>query len=418
MNWRAIAVVVVLSGCGSSSEPAPIETLQHPFGAHRDSYAAGTILPARTQAELDDATRGFYDAWKQHYLVFGCGDERAYVFVRADGEGGGGRDDDSISISEGHGYGMIAAVLMAGHDPEAQRVFDALFRYYRDHPSVNDPALMGWNQIDGCGPSIANAGDDSATDGDLDIAHALLLADAQWGSGGAIDYRSAALGVIAAIAAHELHPSANLPQLGDWVDPEETLTYDAVRPSDLMIDHFRAFAAASGEPRWSAAVEASYALLESVHDAATGLVPDFVVDVVGTPTPAQPNFLEDVTDGAYGYNACRVPWRLASDGVLSGDPRARELLDPIIAWTVSSTAGEPAAIVDGYTLTGDPIGSGQSLAFTAPLAVGAMFDGSHQAWLDVSWDRLVARELGDDEYYGNTLKLLALIVLSGNAWAP
>ena len=41
---------------------------------------------------------------------------------------------------------------------------------------------MGWEV-----PPDEPGGTDSAFDGDCDIAYALLLADAQWGSAGAID---------------------------------------------------------------------------------------------------------------------------------------------------------------------------------------------------------------------------------------
>jgi hypothetical protein len=33
---------------------------------------------------------------------------------------------DYITVSEGTGYGMLPTVVMAGHDPEARALFDAL----------------------------------------------------------------------------------------------------------------------------------------------------------------------------------------------------------------------------------------------------------------------------------------------------
>ena len=53
----------------------------------------------------------------------------------------------------------------------------------------------------------------SATDGDLDIAFALLLADKQWGSGGA--YLAEAKKVIAAIKEKEMNAMTKLPLLAD-----------------------------------------------------------------------------------------------------------------------------------------------------------------------------------------------------------
>src|SRR5690606_2495130 len=108
--------------------------------------------------------------------------------------------------------------------------------------------LMSWNQKRSC----ANAGgNDSASDGDLDIAFALLLADAQWGSCGAIDYRAEAEAVLADVAAGELDQSQRYVLLGDWVTPSSVPYYDATRSSDFMPDHFRSFAAATGDPWWT-----------------------------------------------------------------------------------------------------------------------------------------------------------------------
>ena len=63
---------------------------------------------------------------------------------------------------------------------------------------------------------------DSAFDGDADIALALLLADAQWGSGGKVNYRAAASEVISGIGESTIGPESHLPLLGDWVNPQGT----------------------------------------------------------------------------------------------------------------------------------------------------------------------------------------------------
>ena len=79
----------------------------------------------------------------------------------------------------------------------AKMIFDGLYRFYRSHPSRNNPRLMAWSQIKGCGN--APKGDDSAADGDLDIAYALWLADRQWGSAGEINYSADAKVLLEAI---------------------------------------------------------------------------------------------------------------------------------------------------------------------------------------------------------------------------
>ena len=61
-------------------------------------------------------------------------------------------------------FDRILAALMAGHDPEARRVFDGMYAHFRDHPSGITPSLMSWYQSASC--ASAN-GNDTASDGDF-----------------------------------------------------------------------------------------------------------------------------------------------------------------------------------------------------------------------------------------------------------
>src|SRR5262245_50586880 len=63
------------AGCNGTSAGAA-----QPIGNHARAYHAGTILPShRSQGQLDEAVRTFYDAWKADYLRAGCGTGRYYV---------------------------------------------------------------------------------------------------------------------------------------------------------------------------------------------------------------------------------------------------------------------------------------------------------------------------------------------------
>ncbi len=75
------------------------------------------------------------------------------------------------TVSEGMGYGMLLAVYFAD-----QEVFDQLWRYVAKY--LNGNGLMDW-EIDPSGNVI---GTGAASDGDEDIAWALLMADRQWGA--------------------------------------------------------------------------------------------------------------------------------------------------------------------------------------------------------------------------------------------
>ena len=386
-----------------------------PFGTHPIVYAPGTIRPSHVgQAALDQAVRDFYDAWRARFLRQTCDAGQWVVLTHTDAA--------NLTVSEGHGYGMMLMALMAGHEPNAQTIFDGMVDYFRAHPTEFHAHLMGWYQNMTC---TTPAGErDSASDGDLDVAFALLLADRQWGSCGAVNYFAEAQQVLADLKDGDVDASARYVLLGDWVGPAEDPSYYAsTRSSDFMPDHARSFAAATGDADWTGLLDRTYAIvdaLQTTHGPATGLLPDFVQDPLGAPAPVAANFLEGPNDGRYSYNACRDPWRLATDAVVAGETRAVTAVQRINAWLRTKTGGDPTGIASGYKLDGTTINGADylSMAFVAPFAVGAMVDASNQTWLNALWDLIVATPPSTDGYYENTLKLLAMIVLSGNWWAP
>ncbi len=395
---------------------APAGTPTHPFASHATSYTAGAIRPTVSQARLDAVTASFYDQWKARYLHRGCTANRAYVATLGDTSG--------ATVSEAHGYGMLVTVYMAGHDPEARANFDALTRYYQDHPSRYTASLMAWAQDATCRNIM---GADSATDGDLDVAYALLLADRQWGSRGSIDYATLARRVIAGILSGDVHPTASTLLTGDAA--MTTADRDGTRLSDFMPDHLRAFATASGVARWSAVLDREYQVVATLQreqtmsalGIPTGLLPDFSVGMnAGRPTPAPPRWLEGPDDGAYSWNACRTPWRIAMDWLLHGDARSRAAVETMNTWVRRATSERPDRIMSGYSLAGVRLNgaSAGELAFVAPFAVSATVDARNQAWLDALWTAITTPTLASQAYFSNTIRMLSMIVVSGNAWAP
>jgi endo-1,4-beta-D-glucanase Y len=387
----------------------------YPFGSHPMSYAPGTIRPSHVgQATLDQAVRDFYDAWKARFLRQTCGSGDWVVVTETDAA--------NLTVSEGHGYGMMLMALMAGHEPDAQAIFDGMFDYFRLHPTDFHDHLMSWYQNSSCTTPAGET--DSAADGDLDIAYALLLADRQWGSCGTVNYLLEAQRVLADLEDGEVDATKHYVLLGDWVGPSGSATYYAsTRSSDFMPDHTRSFEAATGNPIWATLRDHTYTIvasLQSGYGAATGLLPDFVKDPLGTPQPVAGGFLEGANDGRYSYNACRDPWRLATDVLVSGEPRAKAAVQHINDWIRAATGGDPANIKSGYKLDGTMISGADylSMAFVAPLGVGAMVDAGNQTWLNDVWDLVVATPASTDAYYENTLKLLAMVAMSGNLWAP
>ncbi|WP_028545386.1 glycosyl hydrolase family 8 [Paenibacillus taiwanensis] len=392
-----VAMLVPVSGIVSAAGPSK------PFPQHT-SYTSGAIKPNHvTQSAMDNTVKSKWDNWKSKYLK-PAGTGKYYVKYNSKGE----------TVSEAHGYGMLLSVIMAGHEANAQGYFDGLYQYYKAHPSNNNPYLMAWKQ----NSSFQNIGGaNSATDGDMDIAYSLLLADKQWGSSGAINYSQAAVNIINAIMAKDVNQSKWTTRLGDWATSGSEDT--ATRPSDFMLSHMKAFGAATGDAKWTNVINKTYSIINTLYtnnSPNTGLLPDFVILSGGVYKPVSGEFLESEHDGHYHYNSCRIPWRITTDYLISGDNRALAQLNQLNSWIKAKAGNSPANIVDGYKLNGSNYGSYNSGAFYAPFGVSAMTSSSNQSWLNSVWTH-VANSAAEG-YYEDSIKLFSVIVMSGNWWTP
>ncbi|MFE5544520.1 glycosyl hydrolase family 8 [Streptomyces sp. NPDC056534] len=379
-----------------------------PFGSHLRPYAAGTLKPSGSQATLDQKVVDYYNRWKSAFVRQNCGNGWYQIISP---------DADHPYVAEAQGYGMVVAATMAGADPDAKKIFDGLVKWKIDHPSAVNPNLLAAEQDVNC--RSVNGGD-GATDGDMDVAYGLLLADKQWGSTGTYNYKDLALKHIAAIKKDELNPTTKLLKLGDWSSSGDQYYY-ITRTSDWMVDHFRAFRTASGDTTWDAvrtAHQTQISRLQSTYASGTGLLPDFVVDTNTTPKPAPGQVLEDPNDGAYWWNACRTPWRIADDAVTSGDATSLAAARKLNSWIKTKTGGDPNKIAIGYKLNGTQISAGSEAAFFAPFAVAAMTDSGSQAWLDALWNKMLATPIDTSSYFSASIQLQVMITASGNHWVP
>ncbi|MER5206097.1 glycosyl hydrolase family 8 [Streptomyces sp. NPDC002825] len=379
-----------------------------PFGSHLKPYAAGILKPSGTQAALDQKVVDYYNKWKAAFVRQNCGNGWYQIISP---------DADHPYVAEAQGYGMVVTATMAGADPDARKIFDGLVKWKIDHPSSVNPNLLAAEQDTAC--KSVNGGD-GATDGDMDVAYGLLLADKQWGSTGTYNYRDLALKHIAAIKKDEVNATTKLLKLGDWSSSGDQYYY-ITRTSDWMADHFRAFRAASGDNTWDAvrsAHQTQVSRLQSTYAPGTGLLPDFVVDTNTTPKPAPGQVLEDPNDGSYWWNACRTPWRIADDAVTSGDATSLAAARKLNGWIKTKTGGDPNKIAVGYKLNGTQISSGSEAAFFAPFAVAAMTDPGSQAWLDALWNKMVATPVDTSSYFSASIQLQVMITASGNHWVP
>ena len=386
----------------------PAGGVSYPFGSRKTKYVAG-IAPTESTASMDTVLAKHYDAWKAAAVISADSVVQGGKVVKFSG-------DSYLVVSEGMGYGMLLSVLFAGHDPNARALFDGLLSVVRARPAYaitpydpNGKYLMDWRlNLDG-----TSAGEGwNAMDGDLDIALALLMADRQWGSTGTWNYRQEALNSIGALHSWNLKNDGSTKGLRNANNN---------RTSDYMVGHFRAFHKATGDKVWDRAIDKAYKLLDrmqTVYSPGVGLMPDFVIDThTASPAPST-GYIGDGNDkeGHYWWNACRNPWRLSSDFVLSGDARFSQVTGRMIDFFKSTSAGNPANIGSGYTLAGAKLADYASPSFVGPICAGACVDTRFQSFLDATWKWNVANLTTG--YYDGELQLISLTVASGNWWQP
>ena len=96
------------------------------------------------------------------------------------------------------------------------------------------------------------------------------------------------------------------------------------------------------------------------------------------------------------------------------------MLDKINGWIRETTQENPDNISAGYNLDGEDLKKRnyEALSFITPFAVAAMVDKKNQHWLNSLWDYIVQFKLEAFDYYDNSIKMINLILLSGNYWKP
>jgi endo-1,4-beta-D-glucanase Y len=256
-------------------EPAPASAqARFPFPQHRVEDAC--VYPSNCN---DEDVSVAWSEWKQAFVTPAGG---SALRVRRP-------QNANDTVSEGIAYGMLGAVYLGD-----RATFDGLWAYAQQR--LDENGLMHWH-YDAGGAVLDGGG--AATDADEDMAFALVMADAQWPGA---TYAAAARTLIANILAHEVEAGSNVLKPGDrWGGSSQ------MNPSYLAPAYYRVFARVSGDARWMAVVDASYAILAKAAHPTTGLVPDWCDASGGVQRNSR-----------YSYDACRTPFRIAMDACWNG----------------------------------------------------------------------------------------------------
>lgn len=298
-------------------------------------------------------------------------------------------DPASETKVEAIGFGMLLSAYA-----DDQETFDGLFRFYQDKRTEQANNMMAWSvTCDG----ILDPG--SATDGDVDVAFALIVADKQWG-GSYLESAKEVLEVIrtsvivsCTVADESIYILAPGYSGGRW---------GGCGMTDLMYHtpaFFRAFAEVTGDGIWAEMADDTYVLLNASAHPETGLVPDWQT-AAGVPGPGG-------RVGHFGYDACRAPWRITLDYLWNGNPQAKEWASKISGWAVEVG---PQNIVDGYELDGTPIGTnGVNSSFLGGFAVAAMSHSKSR----VNTFGTTLSGLNDTYWFNLNTRCLYLFTLTG-----
>ena len=361
----------MLSGPGQAiaqSKPFP----------HDAGYVAGFVPKLVSSADA----AAIYSKWKGEYLKSDCGDGTYRVEFQSPA---------GTTVSEGMGYGMLLTAYFGD-----RKEFDGLWKFARKN--LSSSALLGWKvSCAGFDQSVGGAG--SATDGDVDIAMALVAAVDQWGD----EYRPSALEYLKAIKTHDFATcrasGRTMATNGDWDKGCIASNTSYWTPAyDRVFDEF------THDSFWGRAANDALALWLANRNDGTGLVANGV-NQDGTVGAGQ---------GYVDYNGCRVPWRAVLDYLWYGTAGAKSVTDKITDWV---DARGPPQLLDGYDTDGTARAGSHwngSDCFNGGYATAAMSKSQDRV------DRFAAyfMSLPVDNYYETSLRALYALTLSGNFWRP
>ena len=368
---------------------------------------AKVYLPNHLSAQTKNRQlQSYYNSWISKYLKGSNGRTPGGGFyVEMFGPNGVG-SEGHITTSEAMGYGMLMTVMAHRFDANAKRYFDGLFNMFDKHRSRESRYTMSWVIHKTENQSRRSS---SATDGDMDIALALIWAHQIWGSRGNINYYNQAVNLVNAILKEEINTANSKLMLGDWWHSQWR---EISRPSDWMGGHLRAFHKLTNKSQFLKSRDKIYQMartLQTNYSPSTGLIPDFIATSSNRPAPA--NTLEGVYDGDYYYNSARVPLRFVIDYQETSDVRIQSILNQMMSFFVSSSNRNPANIKSGYRLNGRVIGNYYDSAFVAPVIAAATISPNYQSFVNQGWDLLLRRK---SNYYSDSITLLSLFYLSDN----
>jgi len=350
-----------------------------------------TNLPTGGTYGTSQAAADAYTAWKSTYTSTCGGGNRVFF----------GPDHSDQTVSEGIAYGMLLSVYAAD-----KAMFDGLWTTYKANLDGN--GLMNWT-ISGCSGAVASGG---ATDADVDVAMALIIAAEQWSSTAGNTYTADAKSMITKIKQYELGTDGSTLNGDTWGN-----TNTCRNPSYFSPAYYTEFAKvdANNATFWNTtAINATNTILTANRNSTSGLVSNWC-DNSGTE-----NSCGNTGSGASGYgaDACRNPWRMAVDYLWHGASASTVAKDINAKLTtfVNGNEGQMKGPLTTRSVSNPSSGSYINGSYTT-FALPPMTSTAAQASLNKCYSN-VASLSNTDQYFNSTIRCISLFVLTGNFWAP
>ncbi len=424
-------------------------------------YWGDTLLPDPSQINaikingvdknFSESINEIYNRFVGNYIV-DEGNGRARVKWGSGGALRVGTDNNNVSkdayatASEGMGYAM----LITSYGGDKAR-FDKLTNFYLHVMDQNpNSSLMPWlvwndgtpvtNNIcygTGSGQVCFGAGGGGpATDGDIDIAMALIVASHQWGNQGDINYKAEAISIINELHDNWMHycNDSAVWVVKPYAKDNFNACTDEIDPSYSIPAFFRVFAQINNikndHDRWNSAARDAYKLFDmkkAGNNNNKTFVPDWM-KVNGS----------DITTGRsinYGSDASRIPWRVAMDyawfGTADAKNWSRRLINDLID---SSNNGSINNINnDIEQSTGNSRTDYNGRSFSGGFTTAAMMydwwpaniNNYTNHWLEETINGSLPWYIGangyenaNNDYYGMALSTLYALTISGNTYKP
>lgn len=219
---------------------------------------------------------------------------------------------EGVTTSEGQSYTMLRSLWM-----NDQEVFNQSWIWTKQNLGRKEDKLFSWlwgqKSPGQYGVITSQNGQNSAIDGDIDIAYSLVLASKKWNNP---EFLNESKSIIKDIWTKAVILSETGKLILASNDLEKTYNKNqiVVNPSYFSTYAFREFAKITPEFEWNRLADDSYYILDKIHQTqfnpnkTTVLPPDWIEIDKKTLT-----ILPSENRNFFGYDALRIPWRVAMD---------------------------------------------------------------------------------------------------------